>query len=471
MIKKFQIRRCFRCLAADLVIFVAIAARGESFIGSGPWSGAVTPTSAVVKARITLPSAAPRLAVSTSADFRNARFFEAEPAFSPGSLVKSFSATNLIPNTAYHYALEIGGALEREKAGEFRTFREGPASFSFAFGSCARTGSTNGVFETIRRHGPLFFMNTGDLHYLNIDRNDRSLFRAAYETVLQSSTQGNLYRHVPFVYVWDDHDFGPNDSDRNASGREASRLTYQEYVPHYPLAAGRGNVPIYQAFTVGRARFILTDLRSERDRAERGDTPRKSMMGGAQKKWFKRELLAANGKYPLIFWVSSVPWIRTKGVRIYPNPKPAPKSSPLRSPKGEDLRGRDERMRRETEDSWAGYTTERHELADFIKTNHIRGLCILSGDAHMLAADDGTNSDYATGGGAPIPVLQAAPLDNKSSAKGGPYTQGVYRCYEGEGCFGLVKVHDERKEIRVTFSGRNARDEEKISLKFTVSGE
>jgi alkaline phosphatase D len=431
----------------------------------------VTPTSAVVKARITLTNASVRLAVSTNADFRHALSFAAEPPLPAGSAVRSFLATNLVPHTAYHYAFEIDGQWDREKAGEFRTFPAGPASFSFGFASCARTGSTNAVFETILRHRPLFFMNIGDLHYLNIARNDRSLFRDAYETILQSSTQGNLYRHIPFVYIWDDHDFGPNDSDRTAPGREASRLTYQEYVPHYPLAAGRGNVPIYQAFTVGRARFILTDLRSERDPAERRDTARKSMMGAAQKKWFKRELLAANKKYPLIFWVSTVPWIDTKGVKVYPDPKPVPKISSIRSPKGEDLRGGDERMRSEIEDSWAGYATERHELADFIKTNRIRGLCILAGDAHMLAADDGANSDFATRGGAHIPVMQAAPLDNKPSIKGGPYSQGVYRCYEGEGCFGLVIVDDRGKQICVTYSGRTARDEEKISLTFNVPGE
>jgi hypothetical protein len=40
-------------------------------------------------------------------------------------------------------------------------------------------------------------------------------------------------------------------------------------------------------------------------------------------------------------------------------------------------------------------------IADFIKTNQIHGVCILHGDSHMLAADDGTNSDYATGGERP----------------------------------------------------------------------
>jgi hypothetical protein len=112
---------------------------------------------------------------------------------------------------------------------------------------------------------------------------------------------------VPFVGIWDDHDFGGNNSNRKASSHEAARLTYEEYVPHYPLASGEGDVPIYQSFAVGRVKFILTDLRSERDDAKKKDNAGKSMMGARQKEWFKKELLEANGKYPLICWVSSSP--------------------------------------------------------------------------------------------------------------------------------------------------------------------
>ncbi len=86
----------------------------------------------------------------------------------------------------------------------------------------------------------------------------------------------------------------------------------------------------------------------------------------------------------------------------------------------------------------------------------------------MLGADDGSHSDFASGGGAPIPVLCAAPLDQHASIKGGLYSQGVYAPRRGEGCFGLVNVIDEGDKIRVIFSGRNFLNEQKISLKFEV---
>ena len=62
----------------------------------------------------------------------------------------------------------------------------------------------------------------------------------------------------------------------------------------------------------------------------------------------------------------------------------------------------------------------------------------------------------------------AAPLDQEPSIKGGPYSQGIYKVRKGEGCFGLVTVTDEGSEIAVSYSGRNNKNEEKISLKFKV---
>ncbi len=304
---------------------------------------------------------------------------------------------------------------------------------------------------------------------MNIQTNDRAQFRAAYDTVLASPQQAELYRHVPFFYIWDDHDYGGNNSYRKAPSREAARLTYQEYVPHYPLAAGPGPVAIYQTFAVGRVKFILTDLRSERDDVKKKDNAQKSMMGANQKAWFKEQLLAARDKYPLICWVSSVPWIGEAGTNYYHLVKTNQYGFIHHTNLVDTGAGRTNRNRAAVdEDHWSMYGAERREIADFVKSNHISGLCILHGDSHMLAADDGSHSDYATGGGAPLPVMCAAPLDQEPSLKGGYYSQGVYRVRKGEGCFGLLTVTDKGDAIDVAYSGRNYKNEEKISLKFAV---
>ena len=354
------------------------------------WTGALTPTSARVAAGVLTPSDSVRLVLSpehkTLPVVRSERFSVPEG----GTIVRA-NLGNLTPGVAYRYTFEVGGDTLRGAI--FRTPEPGPFSFNVGMAACALTGSANPVFDAIREADPLFFLHLGDMHYENIAINSRTRYRQAMGRALRSRRQAELYRSVPLAYMWDDHDYGPNDSDRTSPGREAARLTYQEMVPHYPLEAGAGNVPIYQAFTVGRVRFVMTDLRSERDPKGFGDGEARTMMGARQKAWFKQQLLDANGRYPVIAWVNTVPWI---------------------TPASEDA------------DHWGGYAAERREIANFIRDNVIRGVVILSGDAHMMALDDGTHRDYATNGGAPLPVVQAAPLDRQGTTKGGPYTLGPF---------------------------------------------
>lgn len=396
------------------------------------WSGAVTTSSFRVNARLTVEGGISRLVVSIRPDLGNPIYSTADTALAAtNNRVVSHLITNLSPNAHYYFGFEINGAVDYGAIGHAKTFPEGPGSFTLGVASCATTGSQHPVFQTILSLHPDFFLHTGDLHYEDISVNDINRFRLAYDRVLASPAQSALFREVPIMYIWDDHDFGPNNSDSTAPGRLASRLTYQEYLPHYPLAFGSGNISINYTFNVGRVFFIVCDSRSARSPAYSPDNANKTMLGVAQKAWFKQQLLMANGKYPLIVWVNTLPWIGTTG-----------------------------------DDGWYLYPTERREIANFIKANDIRGLCQLSGDAHMLAIDNGTNSDYATGGGAGFPVMQAAALDRSPSLKGGPYSEGAY---PGTGQFGLMSVVDNGDSIiTVNWSGLNHNLTEIVRHSFTV---
>jgi phosphodiesterase/alkaline phosphatase D-like protein len=393
------------------------------------WSGAVTPHSFRVNAKVSEDNAPVRLAVSNQPDLSAPVFSTPDTAVTlENNRVVSLEIIGLLPDHEYFCALEINGIIDPTVAGHVRTFPEGPATFTFALGSCAWTGSNAPTFATIQQLQPLFFLHTGDLDYQDIAVNDRAVYRQTYETVLSSPAQSQLYRHVPIMYMWDDHDFGPNNSDSTAPGRHAARLTYQEYVPHYPLQAGSGDVPIYQRFDVGRVRFLVCDSRSARSPWTAPDDAQKTMLGVTQKAWLKDQLLRARDSVALIVWVNTLPWIGITG-----------------------------------DDGWYVYTHERTELANFIKDNQIRNLCQVSGDAHMIAIDDGTNSDYATGGGACFPVFQAAPLDRTPSAKGGPYSHGMF---PGTQQFGLCTIVDSGTSLRVIWSGRLANNQELTHYEF-----
>ncbi len=439
-----------------------------SLIDRGPWAGAATPNSAVIKAKLIREGLRSRLALSKSPSLADPIYLPSAPSHATNFNMVGWQAERLAPDTQYYYAVEVEGRLDRRHAGQFKTFPPpGPASFSVAFASCARTGSTLDTFDRIRENHPLFFMHTGDFHYLDIHTNSQTVFAAAYNSVLASPPQAELFRSLPIVYIWDDHDFAGNNSDGRAAAHPAALRAYDLHVPHYPLVFPGPYGAVNQSFSVGRVKFILTDLRSQRDDSHKHDGPEKTMMGPRQKEWFKNELLAANGKYPLICWVSSVPWLGEPRTNYYHWIHADQYGYFHHSNYVGLAEGRTNRNA-VADDHWSVYAAERREIADFIKNNHIQGVCILHGDSHMLAADDGSHSDYATGGGAPLPVMCAAPLDQAASIKGGYYSQGVYRVRPGEGGFGLLNISDVGDRIDVSYSGRNNKNEEKISLKFSV---
>jgi phosphodiesterase/alkaline phosphatase D-like protein len=348
-----------------------------------------------------------RIAISTSPDLAGATFSSVVVPDSEFFIARHF-IDGLAEDTQYYWAPEVGGQLFTDNIGKFRTPKTGAFSFKFAAASCANTLSNDPIFDDIRTIAPLFFMHMGDMHYRDIAVNSEALFHAAYDEVFSQSRQHQLYHEVPTLYTWDDHDYGPNDSDATSPSREASVAAYRRRVPSPPLAESGATDGIYYSFVIGRCLFIVSDLRSLRSPKTDPDTVDKVMMGATQEAWFVDLLNDDAHADKLIIWVSSLPWIG--------------------NPNAES-------------DFWRGYTHERTRIANAIRDAGVADrLLMVAGDAHMVAIDDGSNHDYADGGGS-FPVFQAAPLDQSNSVKGGPYSEGIYANHRNQ--FGVVEITDE----------------------------
>jgi hypothetical protein len=384
------------------------------------WSGALQPESITIVVR-TAPGHSAVRVETTGAGGEVRR--SAEVGVDPHRIAR-LAIDGLRPDTEHTYAVFVDGIADSSRGqGTFRTPAIGPMSFRVAAAACARTGSNAAVFDRIAADRPLLYLQLGDLHYENLTSRSPDAFLDAYDVVLTRAGQAALYRSVPVAYMWDDHDYGPSNSDASAPGRSAAREAYRRAVPHYPVAAG--DASIEQAFTIGRVRFIVTDMRSERA----GD----SMLGEAQLEWLLDELVRSSRTHAAIVWASTVPWVGAPG---------------------------------EDDDGWAAFAGERRRIADVIAEERITNLVMVAGDAHMVALDDGTNTDYSDLGDAGFPLLHAAPLDRTTEVKGGPYSAGPFL---EPGQYGLIDVEDPGGDtITVTLTGRNWRGETLATVRHVI---
>ncbi len=377
------------------------------------WSGALTSTSAKVKA--SLANNIPIHLIVQAENRRETKAIKVDPAYKDSHFLASFDIKDLKPNTKYeYYVAAVDGSEVDGPIGHFKTAHEGFGSFKIAFGNCCDSGTQSGIFIDIAKRNPLFFIQIGDLHYENITENDSDKFRSAYGKVLKSTPQGEMYLTCPSVYIWDDHDFGGDNSDKYSKAAKAAQLAYRECVPHHALSRKYSGA-IYHSFTIGRVKFIVSDCRSVKSPAFYNDDHRKSMLGSAQKAWLKSEFLKGKKQHSLIVWVNPLPWIS-----------------------GSD------------NDTWAGYSAERHEIATFIEDNQINNLVMLGGDAHVLAMDDGENNRYGAKHRKLFPICHAGPLDSIPKSRGGPYGQIADL---NNGHYGTMEVIDDETGVRVLWKG------------------
>jgi hypothetical protein len=322
------------------------------------------------------------------------------------------SIKNLKPLTKYYYSYKENNTMKI--IGSFVTFPEEKkvTSFKFGFGSCEKFFEKGIVWDELRNRNADFFVHMGDLFYANIVENNLQLYKDSLYKFLSGEKQRNFLKERPVLYMWDDHDFSDNNSGGWAVSRPAALEFYDKLTPHYDYDQDKED-GVYQAFTYGNVRFIMTDLRSK------SDNKGISTLGNIQKEWLKKEL-ADFKKYSMVVWVSTKPWIGQKKNGVI-------------------------------DDKWYSFPEERTELSNYIAELGINNIVMIAGDAHLLAIDDGSYTDYSTNGGkAGFPLMQSSPIAQYGSSKGGPFSHGCYsfRYYRN---YQYAMMHIDDTDTKVCF--------------------
>jgi hypothetical protein len=287
-------------------------------------AGAVTTTGATVKAKVTTTGGTVSVDVSQTNDF--ATF----TTFGPVSTILQVGTvpiTGLTADTSYYYRIRDNGTPDDAWVGRFRTHPGPGGNFSFILSGdqgtqpnfpgtgdvLAPTRLSNApVLATIGHHSsnPTFGVYLGDIDYYDIgsgvhvpNHDLATYYRQWDDTFLQSNMQ-EWIKSMAFVYMWDDHDFGPNNSNRDSPGRDNALQAYRDRFPSYVTDTDSG--ACYQTWVIGRVRFIMSDTRANRDPQDNPDGPTHTMLGSDQLAWTLDILDTAEEDF--LIWLMPTPW-------------------------------------------------------------------------------------------------------------------------------------------------------------------
>lgn len=234
--------------------------------------------------------------------------------------IARFTITGLEPGTRYRYYVNIGEERIASPTGEgfvFETqplwqYRTDPPDFTAAVGSCAyvnepaydRPGDGYGgdyhIFESIRALDPDLMLWTGDNTYLReVDWWSEPGIRHRYAHTRALPEMQGLLANQPNYATWDDHDYGPNDSDRSYVLKDTALDVFKDYWanPSYGLPGVPG---VFGHFQWNDVDFFLLDNRYHRTPNRLPATQRREVLGEAQLTWLLDALTFSRAPFKIV---------------------------------------------------------------------------------------------------------------------------------------------------------------------------
>ncbi len=352
------------------------------------------------------------------------------------------TVSNLLPKK--QYTLKIDGNEYK-----YTTLGINRENFKFMAGSCSKYKSDSFLERPLDIS---FMVHNGDLFYADITVNNidtyADQFRAKMTEEIGNGPNGKtIFEDTLVYYTPDDHDFANNNSNEQTPSHSAGTVSHRLFVPQlnnsFPLLNKTFEPPsiqntvmdtktlytsTYKSFTNNNIRFVILDLRTQQNSQR--------MMDIWQKEQIELEMIDSY-KYDVLFVFSSVSF----------NGKQSSTSEP---------------------DKWMAHEDERNWFSQLISKHNVKNLAMVAGDAHMLAFDDGTNTDFGGGG---FPLFQCAPLSNYGSCKGGPYSTNpfAFRYYVNH-FYCLFEINFTNEKVCLKWKGMQAKTAQPIYEKEICRG-
>lgn len=338
------------------------------------------------------------------------------------------------PSTKYTYELYINGKLvkrpypltfQSQTHWQYRTeFKENPPAVKFLFGSCLfvnepsvdRSNSEpyGGEFEILKAMADKkadFMVWGGDNTYLReVDFDSKTGIMHRYTHTRSCPELQPLLGSTHHYATWDDHDYGPNDSDESYNMKKTT-------LEAFKLFWGNNNYAFEESvagnFGWADVEFFLLDDRWFRTPVGIRSLPNE-MFGEKQMRWLIEALKASKATFKFI--VAGGQILNTDASPFLEN----------------HIR----------------YREEREKLLKMLQDERISGLVLLTGDRHHTEL-----SKMERYGTYPLQEFTISPLTAGSSKDRAKEEKNFYRVpdtYYGNRNFAVFEVTGERKDRMLT---------------------
>lgn len=307
-----KIRTTLLCLF--LTVYGAFAQK--ALLQSGPMLGYNEMREVMIWAQTTTPAAVKVGywidTIPSQLMFTNTVQTEAKTAFTAKLL-----ANQVEPGQRYNYRLYINDqAVELDYPTTFQAqalwqYRTDPPPFTVAMGSCMyvnepkydRPGQGYGgnyeIFESIHQKRPDAMLWLGDNVYLReADWYTRTGIMHRYTDQRSIKELQPLLASTHHYAIWDDHDFGPNDSDRSFHLKDLTLEAFNLFWanPTYGVPGVEG---ITTFFKYNDMDFFLLDDRYNRSPNNR-KTGEPTLLGKPQLEWLIDALVASRAPFKFV---------------------------------------------------------------------------------------------------------------------------------------------------------------------------
>ena len=288
--------------------------------------------------------------------------------------VAKLIADQVMPGKKYNYEIFINDIkVFRDYEMEFQTqqlwkWRTDPPDFKFVIGSCSYVnepkfdrpgepyGSNFEIFNSINKKNPDFMLWLGDNTYLReSDWNSRTGFIKRYSHTRALRELQPLLASTHHYATWDDHDYGPNNSDGSFWLKETASEIFKLFWtnPNYDVTGKGGITGLFQWSDVD---FFLMDNRYHRT-SNNNFTVDRQILGKDQIDWLINALTFSQATFKFIAMGGQV----ISSGAVYEN--------------------------------YATYPEERKYLLDKIREAKIEGVIFLDGDRHHTVLSKMQESD------------------------------------------------------------------------------